>query len=138
MRAQYAWKPLLSFEQFSAGNYTVGRGYDPGVLLGDEGFGTQAEIRFGSRIRRQRDANPRSKAMPSGIMRRSTIVDPAHRRQRPSASEFVGAGARISFRPLSLDSALAVPLTRIGIDNKRPPVRFLVSLTSRLWPWSYR
>ena len=49
-RAQYAWKPLLSFEEFSAGNYTVGRGYDPGALLGDEGFGTQAEIRFGSRI----------------------------------------------------------------------------------------
>ena len=23
-RAQYAWKPLLSFEEFSAGNYTVG------------------------------------------------------------------------------------------------------------------
>ena len=49
-RAQYAWKPLLSFEEFSAGNYTVGRGYDPGALLGDRGFGTQAEIRFGSRI----------------------------------------------------------------------------------------
>ena len=43
-RGQYAWKPLLSFEEFSAGNYTVGRGYDPGALLGDRGFGTQAEI----------------------------------------------------------------------------------------------
>ena len=51
-RLQYAWKPLLSFEEFSAGNYTVGRGYDPGALLGDRGFGTQAEIRFGSRTPR--------------------------------------------------------------------------------------
>ena len=48
-RVQYSGKPLLSFEEFSAGNYTVGRGYDPGTLLGDKGFGTQAEIRFGTR-----------------------------------------------------------------------------------------
>ena len=50
IRAQYAWKPLLSFEEFSAGNYTAGRGYDPGALLGDRGFGSQAELRYGSRI----------------------------------------------------------------------------------------
>ncbi len=49
-RMQYSWKPLLSFEEFSAGNYTVGRGYDPGSLLGDRGFGTQAEVRFGRRV----------------------------------------------------------------------------------------
>src|SRR5207247_9516424 len=49
-RAQYAGKALLSFEDFSAGNYTVGRGYDPGALLGDRGFGTQLELRYGSRV----------------------------------------------------------------------------------------
>ena len=50
MRGQYAWQPLLSFEQFSVGNYTVGRGYDPGSLLNDRGWGTQAEIRFGTTV----------------------------------------------------------------------------------------
>ena len=65
-RAQYAWKPLLSFEEFSAGNYTIGRGYDPGALLGDRGFGTQAEIRFGSRSPARAD-RPASKAISSGI-----------------------------------------------------------------------
>jgi hypothetical protein len=50
----------------------------------------------------------------------------------------VGGGARISFDRFALDAALAFPLTRIGIDNRRPPIRFLVSLTSRLWPWSYQ
>ena len=49
-RAQYTGQPLLSFEDFAAGNYTVGRGYDPGALLGDSGFGTQAEIRYGSKV----------------------------------------------------------------------------------------
>ncbi len=135
--AQYAWKPLLSFEQFSAGNYTVGRGYDPGALLGDRGWGTQAEIRAGSRTQ----VSTRKPALEgyafwdhAKVDNVDPVIDVSGRQHLNS----VGAGARISFDRLSLDSALAVPLTRIGIDNKRPPVRFLVSLTSRLWPWSYQ
>ena len=75
--------------------------------------------------------------MPFGITRVDNVdpvIDVSGRQHLNS----VGAGARISFDRCRLDSALAVPLTRIGIDNKRPPVRFLVSLTSRLWPWSYQ
>ena len=74
-RGQYAWKPLLSFEEFSAGNYTVGRGYDPGALLGDRGWGTQAEIRYGEPHSGQRASGRRSKAMPSGIMLRVDNLD---------------------------------------------------------------
>jgi hemolysin activation/secretion protein len=134
---QYAWKPLLSFEEFSAGNYTVGRGYDPGALLGDKGFGTQAELRFGSRV-------PQSVRSPAiegyafwdhaEVRNRDRLTDPVGRQHLDS----VGAGARINFDRFALDAALAVPLTRIGIDDRRPATRFLVSLTSRLWPWSYR
>jgi hypothetical protein len=50
----------------------------------------------------------------------------------------VGAGARVNFDRFALDAALAVPLTRIGVDNRRPGARFLISLTTRLWPWSFR
>ena len=134
---QYAWKPLLSFEEFSAGNYTVGRGYDPGALLGDKGFGTQAELRLGSRV-------PQSVRSPAiegyafwdhaEVRNRDRLTDPVGRQHLDS----VGAGARINFDRFALDAALAVPLTRIGIDDRRPATRFLVSLTSRLWPWSYR
>jgi hemolysin activation/secretion protein len=137
VRAQYAWQPLLSFEQFSAGNYTVGRGYDPGVLLGDEGFGTQAEIRFGSRI-------PASATKPgiegyafwdhAGVRNRDELVVTPGRKHLDS----IGAGARIAFDRFALDAALAIPLTRAGIDNRRPDPRVLISLTTRLWPWSYR
>lgn len=52
VRGQYSHNPLLSFEEFSAGNYTIGRGYDPGALLGDSGLGVQAELRFGSAVPR--------------------------------------------------------------------------------------
>src|SRR6185437_768331 len=135
-RAQYAWKPLLSFEQFAAGNYTVGRGYDPGALLGDMGFGTQAEIRIGSVV-----PASASKAALEGY----TFWDHAMVRDRGNLVvvagsqhlDSVGAGARVNFNRFALDAAFAVPLTRIGLNNKRPDPRFLVSLTTRLFPWSY-
>lgn len=135
-RAQYAWKPLLSFEEFSAGNYTVGRGYDPGSLLGDRGFGTQAELRYGSRI-------PISASKPAVegyafwdhalVRNRDRTVIIAGRKHLNS----IGAGARVNWNRFVLDAGLAVPLTRIGPLNKRSDPRLLVSLTTRLWPWRY-
>jgi hemolysin activation/secretion protein len=136
LRAQYAWKPLFSFEEFSAGNYTVGRGYDPGALLGDKGFGSQAEIRYGSRI-------PVSAKRPgiegyafwdhALVRNRDNTVVVAGREHLNS----IGAGARVNWDRFILDAALAIPLTRIGPLNKRPDPRVLVSLTTRLWPWRY-
>lgn len=135
-RAQYSWQPLLSFEEFSAGNYTVGRGYDPGALLGDMGFGTQAELRYGSRI----PLSARSPAVEGYAFWDHAFVRShdnglviAGRRHLNS----VGAGARVNWNRFVLDAALAIPLTRIGPLNKRPDPRVLVSLTTRLWPWKY-
>ncbi len=137
IRAQYAWKPLLSFEQFSAGNYTSGRGYDPGALLGDRGFGSQTEIRYGSRI-------PTSAKRPAvegygfwdhasvSSRNKLTVLDQSNH------LDSVGGGARVNFDRFTVDAGVAVPLTRIGLDDKRPGPRFLISLTTRLWPWSYR
>jgi hemolysin activation/secretion protein len=136
-RAQSAWKPLLSFEEFSAGNYTAGRGYDPGSLIGDRGFGTQAEVRVGSRI-------PTSAARLAiegyafwdhAVVRNlDRLVDVEGSRHLNA----VGGGARVNFDRFSLDTSLAVPLTRVGILDEKPDPRLLVSLTTRLWPWSYK
>jgi hemolysin activation/secretion protein len=136
-RAQYAWKPLLSFEEFAVGNYTIGRGYDPGSLLGDSGFGTQAEIRIGSLIPSRAHGTGVEgygfwdHAMVHNRDRLSIIPGPHH-------IDSVGGGARISFDRFALDTALAIPLTRLGFDHKKPDPRFLVSLTTRLFPWSYQ
>ena len=137
LRAQYAWNPLLSFEEFSAGNYTVGRGYDPGALLGDRGYGTQAEIRFGSRIPLSAD-----KPALEGFafwdhayvhnLDRLFVVDQSNHLNS------VGGGVRANFDRFSLDTAVAFPLTHVGLENKKPDPRVLVSLTTRLWPWSYQ
>jgi hemolysin activation/secretion protein len=49
----------------------------------------------------------------------------------------VGAGARINWDRFVLDAGLALPLTHVGLLNMKPDPRFLVSLTTRLWPWRY-
>ena len=128
---------MLSFEEFSAGNYTAGRGYDPGALLGDRGWGTQAEIRVGSRI-------PQSakKAAVEGYafwdhakvsnLDRLTVVKGAKH------LDSVGVGARVNFDRFTIDAALASPLNRVALETHKPDTRFLISLTTRLWPWSYR
>ena len=137
VRGQLTDQPLLSFEEFSAGNYTVGRGYNPGSLLGDRGIGIQSEIRIGSLY----PSSPRSVGLEgygffdyARISNRDRLfVDESSRRLSS-----VGAGARASFDRFYLDAALAVPLSRVGLLDKKPDPRFLVSLTTRLWPWSVR
>jgi hemolysin activation/secretion protein len=136
-RAQYAWKPLLSFEEYSAGNYTVGRGYDPSALLGDMGFGTQAEIRFGSRVAE----SARKPAYEGYAFWDHAIVRNLDRLVVTTGSQHldsVGGGARVNFDRFALDAALAIPLTRVGLFDTKPDPRLLISLTTRLWPWSYR
>jgi hemolysin activation/secretion protein len=136
-RLQYSGKPLLSFEEFSAGNYTVGRGYDPGALLGDKGFGTQAEIRFGTRT----PPSAHRAAFEGYAFWDHASVSNHDKLFVIAGSEHlnsVGGGARVNFDRFALDAALAVPLTRVGIEDRKPDPRILISLTTRLWPWSYR
>lgn len=45
IQGQWASGPLLSFEEFSVGNLTIGRGYDPGVTAGDKALGIRLEPR---------------------------------------------------------------------------------------------
>lgn len=40
---QYATEPVLAYEAFQIGNYTIGRGYDPGAASADRAVGGQAE-----------------------------------------------------------------------------------------------
>jgi hemolysin activation/secretion protein len=135
-RAQDSSAPVMSFEEFSAGNYTAGRGYEPGSLLGDSGLGTQTEIRYGSRV----PISPDRAAVEAYGFWDSAFVR-AHRHLEIVAGSqhlnSVGAGARVNFDRFSFDAALAVPLTRIGPDHRRPGASLLVSLTTRLFPWQY-
>ena len=135
-RAQYGSKPLLSFEQFAAGNYTAGRGYEPGALLGDSGLGTQTEVRYGSRV----PASATAAAVEAYLFWDHVEVrhhdSPIIITEREHLNS-IGGGARINWDRFVLDAGLAVPLTHVGPVNRKPDPRFLVSLTTRLWPWRY-
>lgn len=127
----------MSFEEFSAGNYTVGRGYDPGTLLGDNGLGFQAELRFGRIIPRSADAIA---AQPYVFLDTAWIRN----EDRQNAGEgrrhlaSIGGGVRAAFGDRAqLDVVLAIPLERAGLQARRADPRLLVSLTTRLWPWSF-
>jgi hemolysin activation/secretion protein len=135
-RAQLASQPLMSFEEFSAGNYTVGRGYDPGSLLGDRGIGVQAEIRAGSAV--QTSSRPATEGYAFFDYARVSNRDRLFVDNSSRDLSSVGAGVRLSFDRFRLDTALAVPLQRVGLLDRKPDPRLLFSLTTRLWPWSYR
>jgi hemolysin activation/secretion protein len=46
LQGQYAGVPLLSYEQQSIGNLTIGRGYDPSALSGDRAVAASADLRW--------------------------------------------------------------------------------------------
>ena len=133
-RAQYGFNKLLSFEQFTAGNYTIGRGYDPSTLTGDSGAGVAVELRGPratpfSRIDVQ--LQPYLFGDAAWTWTRGGFTDPKHLMS-------AGGGFRgIYSDRISIDALFAVPLERTGmIDRHRGDPRFLLTLTTRLLPWS--
>ena len=136
-RGQYSGHPLLSFEEFSAGNYTVGRGYDPGALLGDSGVGVQAEIRLGSLFG---PTPARLHIEPYAFVDQAWVWNRDRLLVVPDAElTSVGGGVRAAFAGrFLLDAAIAAPLDKLPLQTRRGDVRFLVTLTTRLWPWRSR
>jgi hemolysin activation/secretion protein len=137
MRAQQASDPLMSFEEFSAGNYTIGRGYDPGTLLGDRGIGFQFELRVGSLAASKRDA---VLFQPFAFLDFAKVwnEDRGNALDVRQDLSSVGGGFRARLGDkVQLEAALAVPLERAGLLTGKPDPRLLVSLTTRAWPWSY-
>ena len=131
-RAQYAFDPLLSFEEFTAGNYTVGRGYDPATLLGDSGVGVSAELR-GPHLSPIKQSNllvqPYVFADAAWVWNKNFGGDPEHLLS-------VGGGVRADLSDrLHIDAVVAVPTEKAGLLNRRGDTRFLLTLTSRLLPW---
>ncbi|HUQ13914.1 MAG TPA: ShlB/FhaC/HecB family hemolysin secretion/activation protein [Novosphingobium sp.] len=130
-RAQYSFDPLLSFEEFTAGNYTVGRGYDPGALLGDSGVGVSAELR-GPRLPLLESADLRVQPYAFGDVARVWNKGPG----RSDRLSSVGGGVRAELGDrFRLDATLAVPLEKTDLQTKRGDPRVLITFTTRLLPW---
>jgi hemolysin activation/secretion protein len=136
-RAQYSASPLLSYEEFSAGNYTIGRGFDPGSLLGDSGLGVQAEVRFGSLQPKNGKAialQPFAFFDMARVWNQDRFTPP----YAPGRSNLfsTGGGVRAAWGNHSrLDLTAAKSLSKSGLLTSRGDTRILLSLTTKLIPW---
>lgn len=131
-RLQLTGQPLLAYEEFSAGNYTVGRGYDPGSILGDQGVGFRYEIRVRSALPRTRE----DLAWQPYVFFDAAWTwneDPGFLGFSASDRLFsTGAGVRANYGDRArFDVALAVPLRRTLTQASTPDVRLLMSATIR-------
>ena len=130
-RAQWASDPLLAYEEFSGGNFTVGRGFDPGTVIGDNGVAVALEARYGSFV----PANTESFAFQPFVFFDAAWVwnkDAVFNGFNPQKLYSAGGGLRAVYGDLArVDVTLAVPLNRAGFLTKRPDPRLLLSFTTQ-------
>lgn len=137
-RVQYAPDPLLAYEEFSGGNFTVGRGFDPGAIIGDSGIGVRSEAAYGSLI----PNGPKASAFQPYVFFDAAWVwneDAAFNGLDPQDLYSIGAGLRTNIRnTATLDALVAVPLNAAGFQTSTGDVRFLFTLSVQLAPWNLR
>lgn len=137
-RAQYAPDPLLAYEEFSGGNFTVGRGFDPGAIIGDSGVGVRSEVAYGSLL----PNGPQASAFQPYAFFDAAWVwneDNSFPLADPQDLYSIGAGLRANIRnTATLDALIAVPLNAAGFQTSTGDVRFLLTLSVQLAPWNWR
>lgn len=115
---------LFGFEEFAAGNFTVGRGYAPGTIIGDSGVGLSTELRTSTQV-----LNEDFAVQPYVFFDMARVWNEA-----PDIDDelySVGGGARMSLlRNFGLDATVAVPLKRAGLQTERGDIRLLFTLTA--------
>ncbi|WP_275227763.1 ShlB/FhaC/HecB family hemolysin secretion/activation protein [Novosphingobium album (ex Liu et al. 2023)] len=133
-RIQYSDASLLNFEQYSLGNYTVGRGYDPGAVLGDSGAGAGFELRYG----RGTPHSPDAVALQPFVFLDAARAWSHDRAPGEDSFSLYSAGGGLRARwgdHLDANLMLAVPLKRAPLRATRGDVRILFNVRARLVPW---
>lgn len=134
-RFQYSGSELLSFEQYSLGNYTVGRGFDPGIVVGDSGAGASFELRYGKlqpHSAKDIALQPYAFLDAGWTWTNDDALTPDPRR---AVSAGGGLRARLGTR-LDANVVAAFPVDRSNFFYpQQEDVRVLFTLTARLLPW---
>jgi hemolysin activation/secretion protein len=117
LAGQWASGPAVAFEQFTLGNYTVGRGYSPGALTGDDGFSLQGEVK------------------PYAFSDNGWVWTRAAGGSIPNQLHSAGAGLRLVLDSRArLDTSVAVPLTTLPGRSSTGTPLFLMTLSTTLQP----
>jgi len=134
--AQASGGSLLSYEQASLGNYTIGRGFEPGVAVGDHAIGASLELRYGSPFPRRSNALA---LVPFVFFDAGRAWADSAATRDPRRVLSAGGGLRGRWGEWGdFGVTLAVPLERAGFQAKRPDPRLLFTITTRVLPWGER
>jgi hemolysin activation/secretion protein len=135
LSGQAADGPLMAFEEFILGNYTMVRGYDPGAVAGDSGAAAALEV-IGPELRVRRFG-----VEPFGFVDAGRVWndEPGAPDGRDIAS--YGAGVRVgAAQAVRLEATWSRPLhPPLGLGESEPRARVLFSLTAsvpRLVDWA--
>jgi hemolysin activation/secretion protein len=126
---QHTDDPLLSYEEFSVGNLTVGRGYDPSAASGDRAFATSVEFTTTPL------ASPWGMAWrPYAFFETAELTNLAPDAGRLELSSG-GLGVRVQLTPrMDIDVGWARPFDSLyGPGGDRPASRLLISLSTTLF-----
>ena len=136
-QAQITGDALPAFEELAAGSFSIGRGYDPGAVLGDSGVLNAFELRYGSLSPQSEKAAAWQPYLFSDV----AFVwneDPSRAGANPDRLWSAGGGLRMAWGSgIQSDFVVAVPLLTPDLAQQRGDVRFLFSLTARLFPWRF-
>lgn len=136
-QAQITGDPLPAFEELAGGSFSIGRGYNPGAVLGDSGVMGAFEVRYGSLAAQSMNAF----AFQPYVFTDVAYVwneDPSRRATNPDRLWSAGGGLRVAWgNGIRSDVFVAVPLARPDLAPDKGDVRLLFTLTARLLPWRY-
>ncbi len=128
-RVQYSPDALFSYEQVSGGNYTSGRGFDPGAVIGDSGYGAQVEFAYGSLL----PETPGGRAFQPYAFFDWMAVSSKNIPGDPQTVSSIGGGLRATLgQRIYLDVFGAVPLERAPFQTERGDVRLLATISVQL------
>src|SRR5579859_1103052 len=128
-QAQYSDKALTPYEQISLGDLSVGRGYDPAVVLGDTGAAAALDLRYAFV-----QLYPQILASPfvfydQGFVHNNEAGLSGLTPSRTLRSFGAGVTLRLANRA-NLELTYAKPIDAVTAGGPRPAGRLLVNLTA--------
>lgn len=129
---QYSSSALLNIEEFSIGNLTYGRGYDPG----SNGADRTVAFRIEPRVRIIDQPKFRLEAITFYDNVRIWNLDTGTLEDRRTLDSIGGGLRMMANNRFIIDAIYAKPLRKVLATDDRPPTdRLLVSITAKLLPW---
>ena len=136
-QAQVTGDALPAFEELAAGSFSIGRGYDPGAVLGDSGILNSLEVRFGTMTPESLKAIAFQPYVFTDLAH-AWNEDPSRRPDNPDRLWSAGGGLRVAWAPgVQSDVFIAVPLVKPDLAQTKGDVRLMFTLTARLFPWRF-